>query len=88
MVEESTAASQVLASETGELSQLVSFFKVGSVQSAKSPARSTEAPRPASKPAARAVARQARAPASGGRLAKALAAVAQPDSEAQDWKEF
>jgi len=85
MVEESTAASRNLATETSELTKLVSFFDVGekhasSVAPAAAPAKGVA--RPASLPKARAV-------ATGGRRAGAAVAVRQASAAVEeDWQEF
>src|ERR1700750_2386422 len=64
MVEESTAASRNLAGETGALSQLISFFRVGGEDAADS----AIAPLPTrGKVATRAVPRPDQRPAAGGR---------------------
>jgi methyl-accepting chemotaxis protein len=84
MVEESTAASRNLASETQVLSNLVSFFSVGSVELAARRA-------PAAKPAA-AAAKPVSRPATKPRAAAAgrtnVAVARKPEAEADDWTEF
>lgn len=88
MVEESTAAARNLASETSELSQLVSFFEVGSIVEAKKPAVATPSPvaktqvRTVSKPAAKVSA------TAGRRGSLALAAKPRTDGGEPDWQEF
>ena len=88
MVEESTAASRNLASETNELSDLVSFFKVG----AEGAPRKTAAPAapPIGKAAPRVVPRSpAKAVASGGRrVASALVTRQAPQQQEDEWQEF
>ncbi|MBI3758740.1 MAG: HAMP domain-containing protein [Deltaproteobacteria bacterium] len=87
MVEQSTAASRTLADKTRELSELVSFFKVGAqalsarAMPAGQPVRPVSLRAPAAKPA--------RMAATSGRRTAALAlnGHAQPDADA-DWKEF
>ena len=74
MVEQSTAASRNLASETAELSQLVSFFQVGQGQAAKPALRPVETPRPAPRKAVAAAPRR-------GSAAVAVRAE-------EDWQEF
>jgi len=87
MVEESTAASRNLASETKVLTDLVGFFSVGEASYAApqphSATRQTAAPvkRPAARPAARPVARLAAA--GGGRSTPTAKA-----SDDSDWTEF
>lgn len=85
MVEQSTAASRNLASETAELSELVSFFKVGkadtSSRKAAAPVQvssSTAKPRVVAKP-------QPRLASGAGRMA-AVAVAHQEDED--DWQEF
>ncbi|HPA40312.1 MAG TPA: methyl-accepting chemotaxis protein, partial [Phenylobacterium sp.] len=73
MVEQSTAASRVLADEAQELARLVGRFQVSGGFSAAAP---TRAHRPAPAPA----------PAPRTRGATALAA--QPQAAADDWEEF
>jgi methyl-accepting chemotaxis protein len=89
MVEESTAASRNLASDTAELSEIVRIFDVGS---GDAPVRKTStravphpapaAPRAAPKP-------QMKTVATGGRRASGAQAVrAAPQAAAEDWQEF
>ncbi|MFN3512039.1 MAG: methyl-accepting chemotaxis protein [Phenylobacterium sp.] len=78
MVEESTAASRVLADEAQELARLVSRFKVSGAAAATR-AAPAPAPRPAAKPAAP-------APALATRGATALAV--QPQADEDGWEEF
>jgi methyl-accepting chemotaxis protein len=82
MVEESTAASRNLASETSELSDLVSFFDVGVQETVR------KAPAAAPVRVTRSVAKPATKPplAGGRRSVGALALKADADEE--DWKEF
>jgi len=85
MVEQSTAASRNLATETSELSNLVSFFDVGETH--KSPVPTiTQSGRGAVRAAPKT---QLRTAASGGRRASAAVAVrhASPAAE-EDWQEF
>jgi len=86
MVEQSTAASRNLATETGELSDLVSFFNVGAEDAPRRTARQ------ASPHAARAVPRAVPRPqvktAAGGRRGGAALAVKPSVSEEEDWQEF
>jgi methyl-accepting chemotaxis protein len=89
MVEQSTAASRNLATETTELSELVSFFNVGAdaPQSNRAPAAQAThqpqkaAPRPVSRMQTRVAA------AFGGRRAGSALAI-KPRPEGDDWKEF
>jgi methyl-accepting chemotaxis protein len=82
MVEESTAASRNLASETVELSELVSFFQLGDA-----PGRTRVATATAHHPAAHVAPRAVpRAPTGGRRAATVLALKPEPLDE--DWKEF
>ncbi len=86
MVEQSTAASRNLAGETAELSQLVSFFRVGAQDAPE--ARITAKPSPTSGHAvARSVPRPVARPAAGGRRA-ATATALRPAAREDDWQEF
>jgi methyl-accepting chemotaxis protein len=77
MVEQSTAASQALANDAGELSRLISRFSVGGVEARGAPARRPTAPPPRmSRPQAR--------PQTRGSAALKLAPQAQDDT----WEEF
>ena len=80
MVEESTAASRALASETDELMRLIGQFQVGR------PAPTTARAAPAARPVAalRTAGRGGAAP----RLAAVRSVVPQPAAEAADWEEF
>lgn len=82
MVEESTAASRNLASETTELSRLVGFFNVGETQKAPSTKPANSAPMAASKPL------RARAPKLGAHTAAALAVRADSEPQTDEWQEF
>ncbi len=75
MVEQSTAASRVLADEAQELARLVGRFQVSGGMPAAAPAR-------ASRPAA------SHSPAPRTRGATALAAQPQAQAQADDWEEF
>ena len=87
MVEESTAAARSLASETNELSELVSFFNVGAPPPAAKKA-TPAAPQPPARVQTRAPARpQTRPVATGGRRASAALA-ARPVTEEDKWEEF
>jgi methyl-accepting chemotaxis protein len=84
MVEESTAAARNLATETNELSDLVSFFSVGDApeQKKKSASVTRVQPRFEQKKIARPV-------ASGGRRsAGSLALKPRAEADADDWQEF
>jgi methyl-accepting chemotaxis protein len=87
MVEQSTAASRNLASETTELSKLVSFFKV-----ADQPASATRSTAPLPKAVTRPAPRPQPRPtvAAGGRRSAAVAVAAGPSPEAvtDGWEEF
>ncbi|MBS0471269.1 MAG: HAMP domain-containing protein [Proteobacteria bacterium] len=84
MVEQSTAASRNLATETSELSRLVSFFNVGAEHA---PSHRTAAPPSpsAGHAVARAVPRSARPVASAGRRA---ATAMKPTVQEDEWEEF
>ena len=88
MVEESTAASRALASETDELMRLIGHFQVGRPQGAPAdrPARTPAHTAPAARPVAalRTAGRGGAAP----RLAAVRSVVPQPAAEAADWEEF
>jgi methyl-accepting chemotaxis protein len=87
MVEQSTAAARSLASETTELSDLVSFFNVGAPPPAAKKATSAAHP-PSAKVQTRAPARPAARPvATAGRRAS-VALAAKPAAEQDEWEEF
>jgi methyl-accepting chemotaxis protein len=88
MVEQSTAASRNLASETTELSDLISFFKVGA-EEVPAHRKTTQ---PASPTTGKVVARAAQRPAvkpsaSIGRRASSALAV-KPAADEDEWQEF
>jgi methyl-accepting chemotaxis protein len=93
MVEESTAASRNLATETTELSNLVSFFRVAASDANqdkkpaedKKPARTTAATFSSRKPVKSAAKRTSMG---SQRTAAALAVDAVPQAVADDWQEF
>ena len=88
MVEQSTAAARNLASETNELTELVSFFNAGTPVPQK---KATLAPHtPVAKVPARVVPRVATKPAAtGGRRGSvALAIKPRAQNEEPDWQEF
>jgi methyl-accepting chemotaxis protein len=86
MVEQSTAASRNLATETAELARLVSFFKVGDAPAASF--RPAVAPvHPMTGRAASRAAPRAQAHVAGGRRASAALAV-KPAAVEDDWQEF
>ena len=81
MVEQSTAASRVLADEARELARLVARFQVSAGHERRAPQRSQAAPaRPAARPAVRAAA----APVSQGATALAM----RPSADPEGWEEF
>ncbi len=82
MVEESTAASRVLADEARELSRLVARFKLSSVHAATT-ARPAAAAAPA-RAAPRADPRPAQRPVTQGATALAM----KPQAEEEGWEEF
>jgi methyl-accepting chemotaxis protein len=89
MVEQSTAASRNLATETMELAELVSFFKVGE-QAAAANRRMTSAvtgmARSATRPLPKA---QQKSTSSGGRRSSAaLATRAATQPREDEWQEF
>ena len=94
MVEESTAASRNLASETGELVRLVAFFRVGEEtlaprQTVHAPAATSRAAqRPAVKSGSFRPAAASPALVHKGRGSGALAVVPAPQGNAEDWKDF
>jgi len=79
MVEESTAASRNLFSETEKLAELVSFFKVGRH------ANAAPRPSPSAAKAQQPAARTTRAARAGGRAA---VLATRPVVETDDWQEF
>jgi len=84
MVEQSTAASRNLATETNELSTLVSFFKV--TGETKGPAAKPAAPRPKPAPATAPHSRVLAGPAPTRGNAALAMRPARPDAES--WEEF
>ncbi|MFZ5730758.1 MAG: hypothetical protein ACOY4G_15545, partial [Pseudomonadota bacterium] len=83
MVEQSTAASRVLADEARELARLVALFKVSAAHAPKSErSAAVSASRPAA-PAPRAAAPSPR-PATAGATALAM----KPAAEEEGWEEF
>jgi len=89
MVEQSTAASRNLATETAELSEIVSLFNVGAEAASshrKAPAPVSTAGRVASRSVPR---MQLKTVGNGGRrAATAVAAQSAARPEAEDWQEF
>jgi methyl-accepting chemotaxis protein len=77
MVEQSTAASQALANDAGELTQLISRFRVAGAEVRNTPARRPAAPPPR-------MARPQSRPQTHGSAALKLA----PQAQADTWEEF
>ncbi|WP_309090154.1 methyl-accepting chemotaxis protein [Phenylobacterium sp.] len=82
MVEESTAASHSLATETEELARLISRFQVGQTAAAQARAPSARTPARAPVAALKTVSTHARG---GGALARAAA---EPTVDTDSWEEF
>jgi len=88
MVEQSTAASHGLASETLELTRLLSQFNIGSVPSA-SPTRAPVRAAPLRNPPPRATAATGSRPPARPAASAAVARAPAPDTENEDdWQEF
>lgn len=88
MVEQSTAASRNLATETAELSELVSFFRVNADEAPSTRRAAAPVAISAAKPAARPAPKpQAKTAASGGRRT-AVAVARREDEHEADWQEF